>query len=106
MACAMRSLVSAVCRSGGRAARMLADQFAVPGQVAIELKAGNARHPGFEKRLAFDQRQDDCFASIEVEKIEGVIHQLHATRSVARRLRLREARQPVLTDATQLAIEI
>jgi hypothetical protein len=25
--------------------------------VAIELKAGNARHQGFEKRLAFNERQ-------------------------------------------------
>jgi hypothetical protein len=41
--------------------------------VAIELKAGNACNQGFEKRLAFDERQAGCVASIEVEKVEGVI---------------------------------
>ena len=85
---------------------MLADKLAVAGLVVVELKAGNARDQGFQKRLALDERQDGGVAAIEMQKIENVIDEPHPARAVARRLRLREARQSVLADAAQFAVEI
>ena len=85
---------------------MAADKLAVANLVTIELQAGNIGHDRLKQRLTFDKRQGCGVAAVEMQKVEGVKDQAHATRAIGRGLGLGEVWKAVLADAAQFAVEI
>ncbi len=103
--------VSAVDRLGDDAleselAGVPPDHLAVARLVIVELKAGNAGDERLQKRFALDERQARGVQAVKMQAIEGKVDERHAALAVARRLRLRKARQSVRADPTRFPVEI
>jgi hypothetical protein len=85
---------------------MLSDDLAVASLMGVELQAGRSSDQRLQQRLAFDERQAPAYVpAIEVQKIESVIDEADAALAVARGLRLRKARQAIVANPAQLAVE-
>jgi len=70
------------------------DEFAVADLVAVELKARLVCEQRFQKRLALNELMPRDVPTVEMQKIESVIHELHIAFAVGRRLGVGESRQP------------
>ena len=87
-------------------AGVLADEFAIACLMAVELNAGRVRDQRVQQRLALDKRQARDVTAIKMQKIEGVVDEPHGAPAVARGLSLRKARQSIVPDTAQFAVEI
>ena len=85
---------------------MLQDELAVAGIVAIELEARLVCDQWLEQLFAPDKREARDVPAGEMQKIEGVIDEMHAALAVGRRLGVGEARQSGFVDAAEFAVEI
>ena len=85
---------------------MLADELTVADFMAVVLETRNPRNQRAEQGLALTERPTGSITTIEMQEIEDVVDQPHSSRAVARGLRLRKARQSVVADAAQFAVEI
>src|SRR5260370_30277647 len=80
-------------------AGMLSDKLAITPLMVVELKAGNARDQGFQKRLALDERQIGGVAAVKMQEIETVVDEPRPARTIACGLGLCKARQSISANA-------
>ena len=74
--------------------------------MAVELKARLACEQRFQKRFALDELKAGDVASVEMQKIESIIDELHIAFAVGRGLGVGESRQSSLIDAAEFPIDV
>jgi hypothetical protein len=84
---------------------VLQNKLAIPGYVAVELKAGLVREQRLKECLALVERKDRNVPTADMQKIEGVIDEMYVALAVRRRLCLRETRRTRFINAAEFAVE-
>ena len=85
---------------------MLQDELAVACIMPIELKPRLVCNQRLEQRLALEERQVGDVPTANMQEIKGIIDQMHTAFAVGRCLSVRKARQPLVVEAAELAVEI
>jgi hypothetical protein len=87
-------------------ARVLQDELAVACVMGVEPKARLVREQRLQKRLALDELKIRDVPTVQMQEIEGIIDELHASLAIGGGLGIGKAWQASFVDAAELTVEI